>query len=100
MRAYKYYGTNILLGGTQLDNIKEKGYNGYHSQFRVVCKARSIAEANRIAESIGLNNHTFTSAYTSETGNEIELEMADKYGFIICTKGTLGNNYIDIKEIL
>jgi len=26
--------------------------------------------------------------------------MADKYGFIISTGGTLGDNYIDIKEIL
>jgi uncharacterized Zn ribbon protein len=37
-RKDKYYGTNTFLGGDMLDKIKELGYKGSHSQFRIVCK--------------------------------------------------------------
>ena len=100
MRVDKYYGTNTFLYGDMFDKIEKLGYKGYHNQFRVVCKAKSMAEANRIAESYGLYKNVFTKAYTSETGNAIELEMADKYGFIICIDGTLGNRYVGIQELL
>lgn len=98
-RKDKYYGTNIFLGGKELEKIKQLGYKGHHSQFRTVCKAKSMAEANRIAESHGLSSKTFSRDFTSETGNKTELEMTDKYGFIICVDGTLGDNFISIQEL-
>ena len=100
MRVNKYYGTNISLSWDASLKIKEKGYSGSHNQFRVVCKAKSMAEANRISEDLGIGRKTFHRDWTSETGNETEIKMCDKYGFIICIDGTLGDNFIDIKEIL
>jgi alpha-mannosidase len=99
-RQDKYYGTNTFFGGRQFEKLKELGYKGFHNQFRIVCKAKSMAEANRIAEAHGLSKKCFNRDYTSETGNSIQLEMADKYGFIVCIDGTSGDRYMDIKELL
>ena len=102
MRVDKYYGTDTFMSGERLNKLIYLGFNGHHHQFRIVCKAKSKAEANRIAKELGVNFYrkTFSDKFTSETGNKIELEMCDKYGFIICTEGTMGNNYIDIREVL
>lgn len=94
MKQYKYFATNIMYHNNK---IRDYGYKGYHNQFRIVCKAISMAEANKIAKSLGLSDKSFNRGYTTETGNVIELELADKFGFIICTDGTLGKNYIDFK---
>lgn len=32
--------------------------------------------------------------------NELEIEMANKYGFIVCIGGTVGNTYVGIESIL
>jgi hypothetical protein len=95
MREYKYYATNIC--GYVSEDFRNK-YLKHHNQWRIVCKAKSMAEANRIAISLGLPK--FIPKYTSTTAYEIELKMCDKYGVIICTSGTSGHNYIDIKEAL
>lgn len=100
-RKEKYYGTLILISGSPYKKLIELGYKGCHHQFRIVCKAKSIAEANRIAESYNLGSKVFRSEYTSETGNALEIELADKYGFIINISGSLGGGkYIDIKNII
>lgn len=99
-RIDKYYGTYTMIYGGKLKKLEELGYNKSHYQFRIVCKAKSRAEANRIAESYGLDKNTFRPDYTSETGNERELELADKYGFIIAVDGTLGKEYVGIESII
>ena len=99
-RKDKYYGTDIFLHGDKMDKMKELGYKGTHCQFRIVCKAKSRTEANRIAESYDLGKKVFQPDYTSETGNEIEIEMANKYNFIICLNGTLGDHFIGLESIL
>jgi len=99
-RIDKYYGTNTMIGGDELNKLIKLGYSGYHAQFRVVCKAKSMAEANRLAESYGLYKKTFTKDYTSETGNKLEIELAYKYGFIIALDGTEGHKFISAKELL
>lgn len=99
-RIDKYYGTNLMIYGDQAKKLRELGYEGFHYQFRVVCKAKSRAEANRIAESYGLGKKVFHPDYTSETGNSIEIELANEHGFIICLGGTIGNEYVGIKSIL
>jgi hypothetical protein len=98
-RKEKYYGTLVIIIGNQYKKLIELGYKGYHNQFRVVCKAKSIEEANRIAESYNLGSKVFRRDYTCETGNALEIELADKYGFIIDVSGSFGRKYIDIKEI-
>jgi hypothetical protein len=95
--AFKYYGTLTMIGGDKLNKIKQLGFNGYHHQFRIVCKAKSRAEANRITESLGLGNKVFMPNYTCETGNTEELEFADKYGTIISINGSSGGKYIDAR---
>lgn len=99
-RIDKYYGTYTSIYGDMNKKIRKLGYKGFHNQFRIVCKAKSMAEANRKAESYGLGKKVFQPNFTSETGNEIELTMTDKYGFIISLNGTSGNEYIDIKSIV
>lgn len=100
MVKVKYYGTNTFIYGDMLSKIEKLGYKGYHNQFRIVCKARSMAAANRMAASYGLDEKSFRRDYTSETGNIIELEMADKYEFIVSINGIGGNRYVGIKELL
>lgn len=100
MRVDNYYGTNVMLWGKMVDKLRELGYKGHHSQFRVVCKAKSRAEANRIAKGYGLGENVFKPDYTSETGNSIEIEETDKYGFIICLNGTMGNDFVGIESVL
>lgn len=99
-RKDKYYGTYTMIYGSMNKELRKLGYKGSHNQFRVVCKAKSMAEANRIAEGYGLGKKVFESAYTSETGNEKEIELADKYGFIVNINGALSNDYTDIKNLL
>lgn len=100
-RKQKYYGTNTTMYGDQIENLKQyQTKEIYHNQYRIVCKASSRAEANRLAESHGLGKNVFRPDYTSETGNKLAIEFCDKYGFIINADGTMGDNYIDIKEIL
>lgn len=95
----KYYGTLTSIPYEMILKIEEYGYNGHHNQFRIVCKAKSRAEANRIAKSLGLWENTFKPNFSCETGNKTEIELSDKYGFIIATDGTMGRKYIDIKEL-
>ena len=97
MRKEKYYGTTL---NKHLPKAREIWGMNSRWQFRIVCKAESRAEANRIAKSLGLIDNTFRADYTSETFNEKEIELADKYGFII-SKDSMGREgYIDIKEVL
>lgn len=99
-RIDKYYGTNLMASGRIVKNLRELGYSGSHSQFSIVCKAKSRAEANRIAEGYGLGKIVFSPDYTSETGNEKQIELCDKYGFIISLDGTLGIRYVALEEVL
>lgn len=98
--ADKYYGTNTFLGGKDLERARELGYTGYHAQFRIVCKAKSMAEANRIAASYGLGDKVFHRDYTSETGNALEIELADEYRIIIRLDGRNENTYVSIEDIV
>lgn len=98
MTQYKYYGTYFIYSPN--DEFTKKYGKDYHNQWRIVCKAKSFAEANRIAESIGLPKNTFQREWTSETGNKKEIELCDKYGFIVAADGEMKKIYVDIKEML
>jgi hypothetical protein len=99
-RIDKYYGTHTMIYGDKLEKLEQLGYIGGHAQFRIVCKAKSMAEANRIAESYGLDKKTFMSGFTSETGNEFEIELVNEHEFIIAIDGTRGNKFVGIKELM
>lgn len=95
----KVLGTNIMIGGDKLDKLKELGYKGCHSQFRIICKCKSMAEANRKCEGLGFYKNTFSKSYSCETGNKLELELCESEDVWICLDGTIGNRYIKAKEI-
>lgn len=95
----KCYGTLICLSGEELAKMKVLGYSGNEYFFRIVCRAESRAEANRIAESKGLHKNTFRRENSSITGNLVEIEMATKYGFVISLNGSRSDNFISIDHI-
>jgi hypothetical protein len=99
-RTEKYFGTLTMIYGERLKKLEELGYKGTHYQFRIVCKAKSMAEANRKAESYGLGKKVFQPNYTCETGNALEIEMADKYGFIVAIDGTSGYEFVGIEQVV
>ena len=96
----KYYGTNIFLYSKYRNAIINLGYKGSHNQFRIVCRSTSMAEANRMCDKLHLGEKVFTSGCTSQTGNDKEIELADKYGIIISIDGTLGLDYVGIEELI
>lgn len=98
-RQEKYYGTLTAVHYDMLQKIRELGYDGVHNQFRVVCKATSIAKANQIAESLGFMSKVFKPNYTSITGNLKEIEMCNKHGFII-NISRMGENYIPFSDLI
>lgn len=65
-----YEITNILreLGGDK----------GFHGQFRIICKCKSMADANRKIQGLTNNGMVFRSNWCSETGNEIELDLCEQ----------------------
>lgn len=95
----KYYGTTVN-GFNIPDEIREKySLVGTHPQYRLVIKAKSRASANRRWQEVtGHTWNAFLPDYTGETGNELELELCDKYGEIL---GSLrGGGYTDLKVIV
>lgn len=93
----KYYGTNVFISGYLLDRLKSVGYKGSRNQFRIVCKAKSMAAANRLCESYGLGSKAFESLYTAQTGNNTEIVMCNIHTLII----HIGyDKYIGIEELL
>ena len=83
MRRIKVLGTAAVIRGKYLQKLHEMGVPAHKDQFRVICGCTSMADANRQCEAAGLNNRTFESGYTDETGNEKELELAGNGGLFI-----------------
>lgn len=100
MAILKCYGTHTCIPNEYEQYLESIGGRFNHSQFRVVCKAKSMAEANGICENFGFQAKTFLSNYTSETGNEKELKMLEKTNLIISKHGTCSNEYLTIEEII
>ncbi|MCM1235673.1 MAG: hypothetical protein NC489_36725 [Ruminococcus flavefaciens] len=97
----KVLGTNTFLYGDLLDKMHDRGYSGVHNQFRIICKCKGIANANRKCKEIGLHNKIFTSNFTTETGNKIELELCEKEDVWFSINGTnISDGYISAKELL
>ena len=95
-RESKYYGT--LISSPNFGFIKK--YPNSHNQFRLVVKAKSFTEANRVSE-VFIGYKPFVKRYTSETGNVLEIELCEKFGgAIICIDGNRGKNFISLEEAM
>ncbi|MBG9776169.1 hypothetical protein [Brevibacillus laterosporus] len=70
------------------------------SQFDIVCKAKSKAEANRKAEAVGLGKNFFSSGFVSETSNQDQVNTADKYEIVIGYSGRGIQINTDIREAI
>lgn len=97
MRRIKVLGTAAIIRGKYLQKLHEMGAPAHKDQFRVICGCTSIADANRQCEAAGLNNKTFQSDFTSETGNSKELELAGEGGLFI---EIAYNRYVSVEELL
>lgn len=58
----KVLGTNVMVGIEVLNKMREKGYSGHRSQFRIICKCRGITDANRKCKNLGLHDRAFVSS--------------------------------------
>ena len=102
-KKIKVLATNIGLYGDvarKADALREKyGVSTSHNQFRCICGCTSMADANRQMEEAGMSAK-FTSAYTSETGNEYEVNLAKEGGiFIEITKGNTNRIFVTVEEL-
>lgn len=96
----KVLGTTTYLHGKQLDRMKELGYKGTHGQFRIICKCRGMADANKKCEALGMQDKVFRYGWYSETGNKKELELCETKDIWFSIDGTLNlGNYVPAEEI-
>ncbi|MSS07066.1 hypothetical protein FYJ38_00235 [Clostridium sp. WB02_MRS01] len=96
----KVLGTNTGLPYEMLQKIsKLSDKELHHNQFRIICKCKGIADANRKCKEEGLASKVFSPGWTSITGNKTELELCEKEDIWICKNGTLGDAYVSIKEL-
>ncbi len=93
----KCYGAVLFLNNSMVEKAKVLGYKGDRGPFKVVCKAKSFAEANQKAKFYGLK---FSKGYTSITGNKLEIEMCNKYDFIFLLEGLDGKTYLPINLLV
>jgi hypothetical protein len=101
MANEKYYGT-MLSGGLYVPKEILEKYNARnnHNQFRIVCKGKSRAAAEKIMQDIlEVTFKIFTPSYTQETGNEREIECCDKHIAIIALDNGYRDQYFSLQEI-
>jgi hypothetical protein len=87
-REFKYYSSAICLyGASEAFHAKCETLTSYYyrnrGQYDVVCKAKSLAEANRLMEAAGFGPKSFRKDYTSDTGNTGAKAAADALGIAI-----------------
>lgn len=99
--AIKVLGTTTGLPKAYKDKLEElTGREFRHNQFRIICKCKSVADANRKCKEAGLHDKVFVSGWYSETGNKYELEFCEHEEIGISKSGTgIGNEYFSISEL-
>jgi hypothetical protein len=96
----KVLGADIFLSRNWVDVLREFGYKGHHGQFRIVCKCKSMADANRKCAAAGLGDRVFRSGWCSETGNEKCFAAVEKSDIAICVDGVTGEKYVTLEQIV
>lgn len=96
----KYYSTQHILRGMSCDFRKKYNIPQHISQFRIACKAKSRAEADRIVMGI-LNSprKIFLPQYTTQTENQDVMRSCDKYVAIIQFQ-SFDDNYYSLQHIM
>ena len=69
------------------------------NQFRLICKCRGIADANRKCNVNGLGEKVFLPGRSSIVVNSDELELCKTEDIWICKDEIIGGNYISINEL-
>jgi len=96
----KVLGTNIYLSSNFTKALSLLGYKKKNrNQFRILCKCKSMADANRKCAAVGLGDKVFVSGGCSETGNEIELNICAGTDIAINLGGIIGDDYVTIEQI-
>ena len=96
----KVLGTNVILYGNILYKARELSADIHNSQYRIICGCKSRADANRQCAAAGLGDRVFQPDYTSETGNDKELNIAGQGGiFVKVNNGPMHRTYISIEEL-
>lgn len=96
----KVLGATTSLYGKQFDKMIDLGYKGSHNQFRIICKCRIVADANRKCELLGIAGKVFRPGWYSETGNEKELNLCETNDIWISVDGSAGGkHYVPAEEI-
>lgn len=94
----KVLGTTASLNQDMLRAMEAFGFKSAHNQYRIICKCKSLAEANRKCAAIGLGQKVFRSDWCSETGNVTELEICEQTDIAFSTIN-YGKRYFTIEEI-
>jgi hypothetical protein len=101
-RAYsmKVLGTEAFhFGGKRLEAMRAFGYVGTHGQFRIICKCKSMADANRKCAAAGLGEKIFRSDWCCETGNATELAICEQSDIAFCVDRS-GHKYVTLEQFL
>jgi hypothetical protein len=92
----KIYATNAKLHIGLQQKIKEKGYKAA-SFMNVICKANSMAKANKRMAELGFGERVFDPKYTSVTSNTAAHEICQDTDAAIEVSPC---KYVSIEDIL
>jgi hypothetical protein len=96
----KYYGTIMDRFFVPKEVLESYGVLRSSRQYRVVCKAKSLAEANRIVQKVlECNYKIFYPLYTAVTGNPNEIINCDLYQVIISLNDGGIREYTSLQDV-
>lgn len=96
----KVLGTNTGLPYDVLQKIKTlSSIEIRNNKFRIICRCKGLLDGNRKCEAAGLGEKVFSTGYTSIVVNKTEIELCKIEDLWICKNGTVGDEYISIKDL-
>jgi hypothetical protein len=91
----KIFGATFFPNYEITNKLRDLGGDkGFHGQFRVICKCKSMADGNRKVQELTNNDKVFRTNWCCETGNEIELKLCEQEDVWV----RIDNNVLDKKE--
>lgn len=92
--------TTTFIYGEYLEKLRSLGAPIHDHQFKIICKCRGIADANRKCKEAGLGDRVFVSEYSNVTTNEQHIDLCEKEDIWISRYGRKPNSdYISISEL-